>query len=76
MAIWSVMAIMAIGVVEYVWMDGGNWCARRKSVVEVEADVQLIYKETARALARLEVRQQRSRHRRSCEGGVLGLCEV
>jgi hypothetical protein len=45
-------------------------------VVEVEADVQLIYKETARALARLEVRQQRSRHRRSCEGGVLGLCEV
>lgn len=38
-------------------------------MVEVEAEVQLIYKETARALARLEVRQQRSRHRRSCEGG-------
>jgi hypothetical protein len=45
-------------------------------VVEVEAEVQLIYKETARALARLEVRQQRSRQQRSCEGGVLGLCEV
>jgi hypothetical protein len=45
-------------------------------VVEVEAEVQLIYKETARALARLGVRQQRSRHQRSCEGGVFGLCEV
>ena len=45
-------------------------------MVEVEAEVQLIYKETARALARLEVRQQRSRQQRSCEGGVLGLCEV
>jgi hypothetical protein len=28
---------------------GGNWCARRKSVVEDEAEAQLINKETARS---------------------------